>query len=81
MTRILFWLAGLVALVVSAILEIVFHDPSHDELVWHGYPVFDFLFGVIGCALIVILSKWLGHRFLQRDESYYERDHEMETDG
>lgn len=79
MRRVLFWLTGSVALGLSVLIEIVFHDPSHDELVWHGYPVFDFVFGVIGCALIVILSKWLGHQFLQRGESYYESDGETDA--
>lgn len=79
MRKVLLWLAGLFALGVSALLEVTFHDASHAELVWHRYPVFDFVFGAIGCALIVVISKWLGHHFLQRDESYYEVDRETET--
>ncbi len=41
---------------------------------WHALPGFDFALGIVGCAAIVWFSKWLGRRFLQRPESYYDRD-------
>lgn len=31
------------------------------------------LFGVVGCIVIILISKWLGSLWLQRDEAYYER--------
>ena len=37
-------------------------------------PGFDLALGIVGCAAIVWISKWLGRRFLQRPESYYDRD-------
>jgi membrane protein implicated in regulation of membrane protease activity len=39
---------------------------------WHELPGFDFGLGIVGCAAIVWISKWLGRRFLQRPESYYD---------
>jgi hypothetical protein len=38
---------------------------------WHAMPLFDLIFGFIGCAVIIGVSKWLGHTWLQRDETYY----------
>lgn len=29
-------------------------------------------FGLLGCILIIVASKWLGHAVLQREEDYYE---------
>ena len=34
-------------------------------------PGFWSLFGFISCALIIVVSKWLGHHWLMRDEDYY----------
>lgn len=41
---------------------------------WHDLPGFDLVLGLAACAAIVFVSKWLGRRFLQRPESYYDRD-------
>ncbi len=30
------------------------------------------LFGVAACALIIVFSKWLGHRGVSQGEDYYE---------
>ena len=35
-------------------------------------PAFWALFGFVGCALIVILSKWYGHAGIMTREDYYE---------
>ena len=34
---------------------------------WHRTPGFQALYGVVGCIVIVLVSKWLG-RWLQRPE-------------
>ena len=36
-------------------------------------PGFWSLFGFISCALIIVVSKWLGHHWLMRDEDYYDK--------
>ena len=36
-------------------------------------PGFWSLFGFISCALIIVVSKWLGHHWLVRDEDYYDK--------
>ena len=61
-------------LVVSALLDVVFRAYAHPEFWWHELPAFDLIYGFLGCAAIIVFSKWLGHAFLIRDEDYYERD-------
>lgn len=39
---------------------------------WDSIPGFYGLYGGIGCALIVIISKALGAAFLQKPEDWYE---------
>tara|TARA_Y100000294_G_C8352364_1_gene255254 strand:+ start:221 stop:475 length:255 start_codon:yes stop_codon:yes gene_type:complete len=34
-------------------------------------PGFWALFGLIACILIIIVSKWIGHLGLLKDENYY----------
>ena len=36
-------------------------------------PGFWSLFGFISCALIIVVSKWLGNHWLVRDEDYYDK--------
>ena len=35
-------------------------------------PGFWSLFGFISCVLIIVVSKWIGHYWLVRDENYYD---------
>lgn len=60
----------LVALGVA--LDVLYRHLAHAEYPWHRLPGFDFVYGLAGCAAIVIVSKWLGHGFLQREERYYD---------
>ena len=59
--------------VATAVLEYVFRHLAHPEFIWHKIPAFDFVYGALGCAAIVIVSKWLGKHFLQRPEDYWEK--------
>ena len=36
-------------------------------------PGFWSLFGFISCVLIIVVSKWIGHHWLVRDEDYYDK--------
>lgn len=66
------WIGSSAIVAVSIALEIVFRHLAHPEYLWHEIPGFDFIYGLAGCLAIVIVSKWAGHRFLQRPEAYYE---------
>lgn len=37
-------------------------------------PGYSAMIGFAGCAAIVIVSKWLGKRFIQRDEDHWPND-------
>ena len=39
---------------------------------WAHVPAFWALFGFLGCALIILVSKAIGKYFLQRREDYYD---------
>jgi hypothetical protein len=60
-------LAGAAVLTAgTAALDLLAHP--HGETWWHHTPGFDLLFGFVGCALIVVVSKALGKAALQRPE-------------
>lgn len=68
------WIATGAFLIVSSALEMLSPEASHSDLLWHRLPAFDFAYGLVGCALIVVASKRLGKWFLQRPESYYQSE-------
>ena len=61
---------GILVLLVAADFII----PRH-EIHFFGdkIPGFWSLFGFISCALIIVVSKWLGHHWLMQDENYYDK--------
>ena len=61
---------GGAAMAVLFVLD--FFDHEHFHQWWHAMPGFDIVYGLIGCAVIVYGSKWLGKLFLQRREDYYD---------
>ncbi len=66
------WLitAGLVGL-VTVVFEIIYRHAAHPYFMWHAMPVFDLIFGFIGCIIVGLVSKGLGHTWLEREETYY----------
>ena len=63
---------GLLAATIVAELVVRFllhvHPGEHS---WDVIPGFYALFGFIVCALLIVLSKFLGHYWLKKDERYY----------
>ncbi len=60
---------------VLALLVVVdFIIPRH-EIHFFGdkIPGFWSLFGFIACILIIVISKWIGHAWLMKDEDYYDK--------
>lgn len=46
-----------------------------DLFVGVGYfPGYAATIGLVGCAVIIIVSKWLGAALIQRDEDYWPND-------
>lgn len=63
-----------VALALLALASVVAQLSAEAHYVWERIPAFFAIYGFIGCLLIIYVSKWVGKRFLQRDEDYYDRD-------
>ena len=54
-----------------SILSGFFFRAEHPHFWWERIPAFDAIFGFLGCILIVVGSKALGHHWLQKDKDYY----------
>lgn len=50
----------------------LFFLPEHPHFWWEKIPVFDAIFGFLGCIVIVLGSRALGHHGIQKDEDYYD---------
>ena len=59
------------SIALTGILGFVFPNPQ-PHFWWHYIPVFDAGFGLIGCILIIFVSKALGHYWVQKKEDYYD---------
>ena len=46
---------------------------AHTAFLWQTIPGFSAIYGFVGCVLIIVVSKALGHLWLQREEDYYEK--------
>ena len=57
--------------VLTCILGFVFPN-AHPHFWWQNVPAFYALFGFLGCLLIILLAKALGHFWLQKKEDYYD---------
>lgn len=64
---------ALVAVIVSVLTDFSLHG-GEGHFIWSNILGFFALFGLTGCVAIILVSKWLGHRWLQRPEDYYDRD-------
>jgi membrane protein implicated in regulation of membrane protease activity len=58
---------------VSLVLDFLFRDPLYGKFWWDGLHGFSLIFGLVGFAVIVLVSKVLGKRFVQREEQYYDK--------
>lgn len=66
------WTFSLIAGAITLALPyLVPHVAVHHGW-WDSIPGWWAIFGFVGCAVIVIFSKWLGHVLLQKDEDFYD---------
>jgi hypothetical protein len=47
-------------------------DKEHAHTALERWPGFWALFGLLGCALLIVASKWFGHLGIMKDEDYYD---------
>jgi len=66
-------LYGGLALSILVGFFVHFCFPPHRSFFWERLPIFSALYGFIGCLVIILGSKALGHHWLQKDEDYYEK--------
>ena len=58
--------------VLALTVVIDFFLPRHHHIFfWDDIPGFSAVYGFISCVLIVVISKALGHYWLERSEDYY----------
>jgi hypothetical protein len=63
-------LAYIVGLALVLAIGFIAH-PSEAEHFWERLPIFEAIFGFVGCLFIVFVSKVLGRLFIQKKEDYY----------
>lgn len=61
---------GALALLVLVDALFISKEPAHTK--WEHWPAFWSVFGFIGCAIIILLSKWYGHAGIMKREDYYD---------
>lgn len=64
------WIVLGVLAVISLIVEFTMLA-DYDSHWWNQIPGFYILWGFIGCAAVILVSKWLGKLFILSDEDYY----------
>ncbi len=66
------WMSLAAVMIASLVLErAAAQDPSHLAW-WHHIPGFYGWLGFLGCIGIIVGSKLLGRKWLQKDERYYD---------
>ena len=64
-----------VVLFLSIVIDfLVQNGQGHDDFPWSHIIGFFALFGFISSVAIIVISKLLGHYWLQRKENYYDRN-------
>ncbi len=60
----------LLLVLVDAIPAIVEKEDAHTKA--EHFPAFWATFGFIGCAVLILVSKWFGHAGIMQREDYYD---------
>ncbi len=68
-------IATVAGLALAAVLEFVFVGSPSRYFAGSDLPLFWAGFGLVGCAGIVVVSKWAGHTFLMRHDDPYTGEH------
>ncbi len=58
---------------ISVLSDLMVRRGEYGEW-WYAVPGFFALMGLLGCMAIVVISKLLGHYWLQKREDYYGQD-------
>jgi len=66
-----FWGCALVSLLAGGIIHMT--STYHGPFFWYRLPFFSAVYGFVGCIVIIVASKALGHHWLQKREDYYDQ--------
>lgn len=61
-----------IALAAVVAWDIGFVDKEHAHTAVEKIPGFWAIFGFVACVLIIVVSKWFGHRGIMTREDYYD---------
>ena len=69
------WILVFIAVFIPSVLLdfLVRNGEGHGGLLGFHMPGLFALFGFIACVAIIVISKLIGHYWLQRKEDYYDR--------
>ena len=70
--------ACIAVLALVVVIDIVLVNKAHAHTQMERLPLFWAAFGLIGCALIILLSKGYGHAGIMTREDYYETPEDKE---
>lgn len=62
---------GYIALVVVFASDFFVHR-AHAIYIWDKIPGWGAFYGFVSCVLIIIVSKFLGHHGIMKEEDYYD---------
>ena len=63
---------GVLVLLALGDIFLVSHDEAHTAV--ERVPAFWSIFGFLGCAVLIVLSKWYGHLGIMTREDYYDEE-------
>ncbi len=71
------WLSRLMLLIMALLVIANFVFPAgYDRFFWESLPGAGAVYGLFSCVVIVVVSKFLGYKFLYRPENYYDNESE-----
>jgi len=63
---------GYVGLALLVAWDVLFVSKEHAHTAVERLPGFWAVFGFVSCVVIIIVSKWFGHRGIMTREDYYD---------
>jgi predicted membrane-bound mannosyltransferase len=63
---------SLAVLVLLVLVDAFVINKAHAHTRPEHFPGFWSIFGLVGCAVIIFVSKWFGHAGIMQREDYYD---------
>jgi hypothetical protein len=68
-------MSGIMLVIMAAIVIANFIFPAgYDRFFWESLPGAGAVYGLFSCVVIVVISKFLGYKFLYRPEDFYDNE-------